>query len=87
VISSNILAAGADEDYIAQCRAQGIYPLGYYPHNLHFIWMGASASGQRRLALDSARRLAGAIPHDAAMIEARFRKVRRNHEQRHACRG
>jgi len=65
VISSNILAAKADEDYIAQCRAQGLYPLGYYPHNLHFIWMGATASGQRKLALDSARRLADAIPAEA----------------------
>jgi tetratricopeptide (TPR) repeat protein len=65
VISSNVLAAKADEDYIAQCRAQGLYPLGYYPHNLHFIWMGATASGQRKLALDSARRLADAIPADA----------------------
>jgi tetratricopeptide (TPR) repeat protein len=65
VISSNIAAAKADEDYIAQCRAQGLYPLGYYPHNLHFIWMGASASGQKKLALDSAQRLAKAIPHEA----------------------
>lgn len=65
VISSNLLAAKADEDYIAQCRAQGLYPLGYYPHNLHFIWMGATASGQRKLALDSARRVANSIPHEA----------------------
>ena len=65
VISSNLLAAKADEDYIAQCRAQGIYPLAYYPHNLHFIWMGATATGQGKLALESARKLAGAIPHDA----------------------
>jgi tetratricopeptide (TPR) repeat protein len=65
VISSNILAAKADEEYIAQCRAQGLYPLGYYPHNLHFIWMGATAGGQRQLALDSARRLADAIPANA----------------------
>ena len=65
VIASNLLAAKADEDYIAQCRAQGLYPLGYYPHNLHFIWMGATASGQRKLALDSARRVASAIPHEA----------------------
>ena len=65
VISSNLLAAKADEDYIAQCRAQGMYPLGYYPHNVHFIWMGASVSGQRQLALDSARKLANAIPHEA----------------------
>ena len=65
VISSNLLAAKADEDYITQCKAQGIYPLGYYPHNLHFIWMGASASGRGALALDSAERIVKAIPHEA----------------------
>ena len=65
VIKVNIQAAKADEDYITQCRAQGIYPLAYYPHNLHFIWMGATAAGQSKLALDSARRLAAAIPHAA----------------------
>ncbi|HEX6164846.1 MAG TPA: hypothetical protein VFZ31_15870 [Vicinamibacterales bacterium] len=65
VVRVNLLAAKADEDYIAQCRAQGIYPLAYYPHNLHFIWMGASASGQKTLAIESARKLAAAVPHDA----------------------
>ena len=65
VIRVNIQAAKADEDYITQCRAQGIYPLSYYPHNLHFIWMGATAAGQSKLALDSAQRLAAAIPHEA----------------------
>ena len=65
VVKANQLAAKADEDYIAQCRAQGIYPLGYYPHNLHFIWMGATALGQRALAIESAHRVANAIPHDA----------------------
>ena len=65
VIKVNIQAAKADEDYIAQCRAQGLYPLGYYPHNLHFIWMGATAAGQGQLALDSAKRLAAAVPRDA----------------------
>ena len=62
VIRVNQLAAKADEDYIAACRAQGLYPLAYYPHNLHFIWMGASASGQKSLAIESARKLAGAVP-------------------------
>jgi tetratricopeptide (TPR) repeat protein len=65
VVTSNQRAALADEDYIAQCRAQGMYPLAYYPHNLHFIWMGASSIGQGKLALESAHRLAGAIPHEA----------------------
>ena len=52
VVSSNQQAVKADEDYIAQCRAQGLYPLGYYPHNIHFIWMGATRSGQSALALE-----------------------------------
>ena len=65
VIRSNQMAAQADEEYIAQCRAQGLYPLAYYPHNLHFIWMGASASGRRSLALESAEKLAGVIPQEA----------------------
>jgi tetratricopeptide (TPR) repeat protein len=64
VIRVNQLAAQADEDYIAQCKAQGLYPLGYYPHNLHFIWMGATSAGQKQLALDSARKLAGQVPHE-----------------------
>ena len=61
VVSSNERAAKADEEYIAQCRAQGMYPLGYYPHNLHFVWLGSTMSGQRRLALDAARRTAAAV--------------------------
>jgi tetratricopeptide (TPR) repeat protein len=65
VVKANLLAAKADEDYIAQCRAQGLYPLSYYPHNLHFIWMGAAASGQGKLALEAARKVAGSVPHDA----------------------
>ena len=65
VIDVNLMAAKADEDYIAQCRAQGIYPLAYYPHNLHFIWMGASANGQKTLAFEAARKLAAAVPREA----------------------
>jgi tetratricopeptide (TPR) repeat protein len=65
VVRSNQMAAKADEDYIAQCQAQGIYPLAYYPHNLHFIWMGGTAGGQRKVALDAARKVADAIPQEA----------------------
>ena len=65
VVRSNLMAVKADEDYIAQCRAQGVYPLGYYPHNIHFVWMGATASGQRALALESAKKVASSIPPEA----------------------
>jgi len=58
---SNELAIVADEDYIAQCRAQGLYPMGYYPHNLHFLWFSATFDGQSRKALDAARKTAETV--------------------------
>jgi tetratricopeptide (TPR) repeat protein len=68
VVKSNQMAVAADEDYLSQCRAQGVYPIAYYPHNIHFIWMGATASGQGKLALDAAAKVAGAVPR-AALAE------------------
>ena len=64
-VKANQQAVAADEAYIAQCRVQGMYPLGYYPHNIHFIWMGATMSGQSALAIASARKVAAAIPAEA----------------------
>jgi tetratricopeptide (TPR) repeat protein len=64
-IRSNQLAIAADEDYISQCRAQGLYPMGYYPHNLHFLWFAATADGQSALAIDAARRTASKVDPDA----------------------
>src|SRR5262249_10125660 len=52
--ASNQAAVSADEDYIAQCRAQGIYPLAYYPHNIHFLWFAASAHGHSPVAIQAA---------------------------------
>jgi tetratricopeptide (TPR) repeat protein len=69
VVSSNQQAVRADEDYIRQCRAQGAYPLGYYPHNIHFVWMGATALGQSGLAAEAARKVSAAIT-DASLNEA-----------------
>ncbi|HXG56917.1 MAG TPA: hypothetical protein VNJ03_16180 [Vicinamibacterales bacterium] len=58
---SNELAIAADEDYITQCRAQGLYPMGYYPHNIHFLWFAATAEGRSAVALENARKLAAKI--------------------------
>lgn len=56
--TANIMAAKVDEDYIAQCNAQGFYPALYYPHNIHFLWAAASMSGQSELALEAAQKVA-----------------------------
>jgi len=65
VIKANQLAIRADEDYISQCRAQGIYPLGYYPHNIHFLWFGATMAGRSELAIEAARKTVNAVPQEA----------------------
>jgi tetratricopeptide (TPR) repeat protein len=67
-MKSNELAIAADEDYITQCRAQGLYPMAYYPHNIHFLWFAATADGQSQVALESARKVAAKID-DAVLAE------------------
>jgi tetratricopeptide (TPR) repeat protein len=64
-VKSNELAVLADEDYITQCRAQGLYPMGYYPHNIHFLWFAATAEGNSQLAIESARKVASKVSEEA----------------------
>ena len=59
---ANVKAVAADEGYITQCRAQGIYPLGYYPHNIHFMWFAASEYGRSADAIAAARKTASKSP-------------------------
>jgi pimeloyl-ACP methyl ester carboxylesterase len=63
---ANERAIVADEDYLAQCQAQGLYPISYYPHNLHFLWAAATLEGRRDVAVDAARRVAEKVPHHHA---------------------
>jgi tetratricopeptide (TPR) repeat protein len=58
---SNELAIAADEDYITQCRAQGLYPMAYYPHNVHFLWFAATFEGRSAVAIENARKLAAKV--------------------------
>jgi len=60
-VRSNELAIAADEDYISQCRAQGLYPMAYYPHNLHFLWFAATAEGRSKVAIEAARKAASRV--------------------------
>lgn len=77
-IEANHLAIAADEDYITQCRAQGLYPMAYYPHNIHFLWFAAMYDGQLKLAREAGTKVASKID-DATLLEmpmlAAFRVV------------
>ena len=54
---ANVKAALIDEKYIIACKVQGFYPLGYYGHNIHFLWTSAEMEGRYQDALNASRRL------------------------------
>lgn len=56
---ANLAATTADAAFLAVCHgSNGIYPLGYVPHNWHFATMTASLHGSRTLALRAAEQSA-----------------------------
>ncbi len=59
-VLANQVAIKADEDYLAICRgnAKGLYPLGYIPHNYHFLWFAASMEGASAVAKQAAEKTA-----------------------------
>lgn len=62
---ANVMAIKADENYITQCRAQGLYPLVYYPHNIHFLVWSAMFQGRSKEAIEAARLVAEKVPTDS----------------------
>jgi len=60
--AANRKAVAADESYITQCRSQGIYPLNYYPHNIHFMAWSAMFQGRSKEALEAARKIVEKVP-------------------------
>ena len=56
-IESNVHAVHTDETYIEDQRPMGVYPIGYYPHNLHFLSFAATMAGRSATATDAARKL------------------------------
>lgn len=59
-VLANQLAIQADDAYLAICRGntKGVYPLGYVPHNHHFLWFAASMEGTQALAKSAAEHTA-----------------------------
>ena len=56
-VIANQRAIEADDAYLAICRGntQGVYPLGYVPHNHHFLWFASSMEGGSAVAREAAR--------------------------------
>jgi tetratricopeptide (TPR) repeat protein len=65
-LKTNVAAVHADEAYLAQAQAAGIYPYGYYPHNIHFVLVSAQMAGDAEHMVWAAERLDGKIPDEVA---------------------
>lgn len=55
---ANERAIAADQAYVTQCHQQGMYPLAYMPHNVHFLWAAATLEGRAATAIEAARAMA-----------------------------
>jgi hypothetical protein len=55
----------ADRHYLEGRPLSGVYPVGYYPHNIHFLWAALTMQGRSVDALKAARDLVRAVPADA----------------------
>ena len=75
-IAVNKDAIAADEAYLAAAGdgASALYRYGYYPHNIHFLLVGAQMAGLKDEALDAAAKLAGVtsdeVSGDLAWVQA-----------------
>jgi tetratricopeptide (TPR) repeat protein len=73
-LADNKVAVGVDEKYLAETAApMGVYRLGYYPHNVHFVMASAQMAGDGAAVIAAAEKLHGLIPdekaRDIAMVQ------------------
>ena len=67
-VRTNEQAAAVDRAYIKATGVQGIYPMMYYSHNLHFIAMCSATNGNYAEAKENAKLLEANVgPHVKAM--------------------
>lgn len=58
---SNSSAIKVDEEFLSESNDQGMYRVGYYPHNIDFLSFGSYMNGQSAVAVQSANKLVNQI--------------------------
>ena len=56
-LAANEAASQVDEKYLTETGAVGVYPIGYYSHNIHFVLVSAQLLGDTKTALAAAEKL------------------------------
>lgn len=65
-LDANKAASKVDESYITQTGAVGVYPIGYYSHNIHFVLVSAALLGEKATVLEQADKLDKWLSNDVA---------------------
>lgn len=65
-IEANRQGVIADENYIKRAAPIGIYPQGYYPHNVHSLMVSAQMAGDGATVIESANKLEKIVSDAAA---------------------
>ncbi|MDW6023122.1 hypothetical protein SAZ10_15280 [Mesorhizobium sp. BAC0120] len=65
-METNKAASKVDENYLTQTGAVGVYPIGYYSHNIHFVLVSAQLLGDRKTVLEQADKLDKWLSNDVA---------------------
>ena len=66
-LKDNKTAVTVDEKYLADTNAPiGVYRMGYYPHNVHFVMASAQMAGDGQTVIAAAEKLGKLIPDEAA---------------------
>lgn len=65
-IQANQHAIHSDEVFIEGQHPMGVYPLAYYPHNIHFLAFASTMAGRSAQAIEAADTLTSKVNLDAA---------------------
>jgi tetratricopeptide (TPR) repeat protein len=66
-LEDNKTAVKVDEKYLADTNApMGVYRMGYYPHNVHFVMASAQMAGDGQTVIAAAEKLGKLTPDEAA---------------------
>jgi tetratricopeptide (TPR) repeat protein len=76
-LKDNKAAVQVDEKYLTDTNAPvGVYRMGYYPHNVHFVMASAQMAGDGKTVIAAAEKLGKLIPDEAARTIALVQPVK-----------
>jgi len=65
-VQANQHAIHTDEVFIEGQHPMGVYPLAYYPHNIHFLAFASTMAGRSAQAIEASNTLTGKVNLDVA---------------------